>query len=83
MGPAGHFLTHKHTLKHMRSSQWRPKLLNRQGRERWEADGALDLRHKARGRALDLLRGHTPEPFAADRAATVQARIDAFVAARG
>ena len=35
VGPAGEFLSHEHTYKHLRSTQWRPKLICRSGYEEW------------------------------------------------
>ena len=60
----------------MRTAQWRPTIINRQGYVRWQEEGGLDLREKARRKALKLLETHQPEPLAAD----VAARIDALVA---
>jgi trimethylamine--corrinoid protein Co-methyltransferase len=57
-GPGGHFMGSKHTRRHMREVQWRPSILNRQGRDNWLADGGLDLAAKARLKAVDLLATH-------------------------
>ncbi len=57
-GPGGHFMGSKHTRRHMREVQWRPSILNRQGRDNWLADGGLDLAAKARLKAVDLLGTH-------------------------
>jgi trimethylamine---corrinoid protein Co-methyltransferase len=76
VGPSGDFLSQRHTARHMRTSQWRPAILNRKGYERWREDGAPDLREAARRRALALLEQHeVPAPDAA-----VMTRIDAIVA---
>ena len=76
VGPGGDFLAHRHTAKNVRKGQWRPTIINRQGHVRWEEEGGLDLREKARRKALEILEAHQPEPLAAD----VAARIDALVA---
>ena len=76
VGPGGDFLSSKHTAKHVRTAQWRPTIINRQGHVRWQEEGGLDLREKARRKALKLLETHRPEPLAAG----VAARIDALVA---
>ena len=76
VGPGGDFLSTKHTAKHVRSAQWRPTIINRLGHVRWQEDGGLDLREKARRKALKLLETHRPQPLAAGLAA----RIDALVA---
>ena len=75
VGPGGDFLSHRATAKQVRKAQWRPQILNRQGRSRWLEDGGLDLREKARLKALRLLEEHRPVPLPAD----VVARIDALV----
>jgi trimethylamine---corrinoid protein Co-methyltransferase len=76
VGPGGDFLSSRHTAKHVRTAQWRPTIINRQGYVRWQEEGGLDLREKARRKALKLLETHQPEPLAA----AVAARIDALVA---
>jgi trimethylamine---corrinoid protein Co-methyltransferase len=76
VGPGGDFLAHRHTAMNVRKAQWRPTILNRQGRSRWLEDGGLDLKEKARLKALKLLAEHQPAPL--DTA--VAARIDELVA---
>jgi trimethylamine--corrinoid protein Co-methyltransferase len=76
VGPGGDFLSSRHTAKHVRTAQWRPTIINRQGYVRWQEEGGLDLREKARRKALQLLETHQPEPLAV----AVAERIDALVA---
>jgi trimethylamine--corrinoid protein Co-methyltransferase len=76
VGPGGDFLSHRQTAKQVRKAQWRPSILNRQGHVRWQEEGGLDLREKARLKALKLLAEHVPAPLDA----AVAARIDALVA---
>jgi len=76
VGPGGDFLSSRHTAKHVRTAQWRPTIINRQGYVRWQEEGGLDLREKARRKALQLLETHQPAPLADG----VAARIDALVA---
>ncbi len=75
VGPGGDFLTAKHTKRHVRSGQWRPTIINRQGHVRWLEEGGLDLREKARRKALKLLAEHEPARLREE----VRARIDAIV----
>jgi len=75
VGPGGHFVNAKHTLKNARSTQWRPTVFNRAGIERWQKAGAPDLREAARLKALKILAEY--EPPALD--AAVAARIDQIV----
>jgi trimethylamine--corrinoid protein Co-methyltransferase len=79
VGPGGDFLGSKHTAKHVRTAQWRPTIINRQGYVRWQEEGGLDLREKARFKALKILETHRPEPLAADTAARIDALVAGFV----
>lgn len=80
-GPGGHYMTSEHTYRHMRAAQWRPSILNRRGREKWLAEGGLDLAAKARQKALDLLAGHQVPPLPAAVAVKAEELIGAFTAA--
>jgi trimethylamine---corrinoid protein Co-methyltransferase len=79
VGPGGDFLRAKHTARHVRSGQWRPTIINRLGRARWEEGGGLDLREKARRRALRLLETHQPKPLDVELAARIDALVTGFV----
>ena len=61
VGPGGHFLTHRHTRRHL-SDLWVPTLLDRRPYEEWERkrDGARDW---AAARAREILSTHRPEPL--------------------
>jgi trimethylamine--corrinoid protein Co-methyltransferase len=76
VGPGGDFLSTRHTAKQVRRAQWRPTIVNRQGHARWQEEGGLDLREKARQKALRLLETHEPAPLPVGLAA----RIDELVA---
>ena len=78
VGPGGHYLDQRHTRRHLRASQWRPTILNRQGREAWAAQGGLDLRERARHKALDLLSLPQSRPLAPALAATIEALVESF-----
>lgn len=58
VGPKGHYLSQPHTRAYLRKGpgQWRPSLLNRDNRDRWMESGGMDLREKARRKALAILR---------------------------
>ena len=62
-GPGGHFMTSEHTYRHMRDAQWRPTILNRYGRDKWQAEGSQDLAERARRKALHLLATHEVPPL--------------------
>ena len=79
-GPGGHFMGSKHTRRHMREVQWRPTILNRDGRENWLAGGGLDLAAKARRKAASLLSTHEVPQLPADVAARADELVAGFVA---
>src|SRR5450830_688813 len=72
------FLSSRHTAKHVRTAQWRPTIINRQGYVRWQEEGGLDLREKARRKALQLLETHQPEPLPDGVAASIDALVAGF-----
>jgi trimethylamine--corrinoid protein Co-methyltransferase len=80
VGPGGHYMTSDHTYRYMRDVQWRPTILNRYGRERWEAEGSLDLAAKARLKAKRLLETHEVGPLPAGLEAEADELIAGFVA---
>jgi trimethylamine--corrinoid protein Co-methyltransferase len=81
VGPGGHYMTHDHTYRYMREVQWRPTLLNRYGRDKWEAEGSLDIAERARRKALDLLETHEVPDLPPAVATAADELIGAFVAA--
>ena len=81
VGPGGDFLRTRHTRVHARALQWKPTMFNRVTQAQWEAEGALDLREKARRKALGILADHRPEPLPANVEKTMDGLVEAFVAA--
>jgi len=77
-GKQGEFLSHPHTLKHLRGTQWRPNLMNRMGFEQWDAEGRKDLLTKARERMTALMRDHRAQPVDPQQAEQVQACVDQY-----
>jgi trimethylamine--corrinoid protein Co-methyltransferase len=64
VGPGGHYLMAKHTLRHMRSELYYPsEVVDRQGWDMWQEAGALDAQERARRIARDILENHQPEPL--------------------
>jgi trimethylamine--corrinoid protein Co-methyltransferase len=65
VGPGSHYLADPHTYRHMRTEHYFPsRVLDRQGREEWEADGQRDARQRAVSIARELLASHQPRPIA-------------------
>jgi trimethylamine--corrinoid protein Co-methyltransferase len=83
VGPKGHFLAHPHTRAYLRKGpgQWRPGLLNRDNRDRWVEAGGLDLREKARRKALDLLAAGSVDDLEPALLASCEARVAALTTA--
>lgn len=69
VGPAGNYLTQKHTRQFMRSDLSTTKLINRRMRDHWEARGAKDIAQTAREEAVRILETYraTPLPEAVGR----------------
>jgi len=78
VGPGGQFLTHDHTLRHFRSTQWRPRLICRDGYENWEESGSRSLLDRARQRLLEVLETHRPLPIPPEKAQVIRSMVDQF-----
>lgn len=76
VGPAGNYLSQRHTLKHMRDEISTTKLIDRQMREKWEKDGGEDMAQRARALAREILANHRPEPLPADVQEKIREIID-------
>ena len=78
VGFEGNFLVHDHTLKHLRTTQWRPTLTSRMDHPNWLSSGATTLLERARQRLDQLLESHQPAAIPVDQTTRVQKRIDSF-----
>lgn len=63
VGPGKQFLDHAHTLRHLRQTMYTPYVADRQGYDRWAAEGAKDYATRVREHAADLVRSHQPQPM--------------------
>ena len=63
VGPEGHYLSHRHTLKHFTSEHPMPKISDRKPIDQWLKDHDQDIRSKAREEAKKILLTHHPEPL--------------------
>ena len=66
VGPGGHFLSQKHTLKHYKKDHWMPALIDRQMRGTWVKSGSKDLLQRSRERTREILATHLPTPLPED-----------------
>ena len=76
VGPGGNFLTHEHTLKHMRRELWFPKLTDRSKYNGWQAAGAKTMGDRVHERVSEILATHEVPPLPPE----VDAGIDKIVA---
>jgi trimethylamine--corrinoid protein Co-methyltransferase len=74
----GEFLSHPHTLTHLRTTQWRPQLINRMGHDQWDQAGRKDLLTKAHEQLNQILDSHQPQPIDPVAAEEIQACLDRF-----
>ncbi len=65
VGPGGNFLKERHTLQHFRAALWDPGMFLRDGHVPGRP-AELRLRDRARSRAHELLKTHTPTPLDPD-----------------
>ncbi len=64
VGPGNHYLMDEHTMRYMRTEHYYPSsVINRQGRDEWEADGSKDARTQAQEIVRDILKEHQPTPI--------------------
>ena len=66
VGPGGHFISQKHTLKHYKKDHWMPALIDRQMRGTWVKSGSKDLLQRSRERTREILATHLPTPLPED-----------------
>ena len=55
IGPGGHFVSARHTRKHMRKEQYHPQLSDRDNREQWEQSGAKTAAARATEKVQSIL----------------------------
>ena len=67
VGPGGHYLGQKHTLKFLELGEhYIPTLSDRNTREEWERLGSKDLWKVAREKVKEILKTHQPDPLDPD-----------------
>jgi trimethylamine--corrinoid protein Co-methyltransferase len=76
IGPFKDFLSHDHTLEHMRTAHSQPKTIDRRMREDWEASGATDMYQRAVEEARHILETHKPDPLPDNVVSTVRSLVE-------
>jgi trimethylamine--corrinoid protein Co-methyltransferase len=61
-GPGSMFLTEEHTLKHFKTAQFLPRLLDRSRYDAWEQSGSMDIYQRCNLEAKKKLATHQVEP---------------------
>jgi len=73
LGPANsQYLTHEHTLRHLRGTYWPPRITNRLKWDAWMAAGGKDMRQRARERAGEILATHRPQHLPEDKVREIE-----------
>ena len=78
VGADGNFLTQMHTINHLRSTQWQPKLICREGYEKWQAAGRTSLLDRGREKLQQILQEHQPVLIPDAQARQIQELVDQF-----
>ena len=63
VGPAGTYLSQRHTLKHIKKESSQTKLIDRGSFEAWEKAGRKDMAERANEEAKKILETHKPIPL--------------------
>lgn len=58
----GHYMAEKHTLQHITSERYLPRLSDKRTRGDWEKSGSKDLAKVARERVRQIIATHQPDP---------------------
>ncbi len=66
IGPKGSFLSNKHTRNNIRNELWVPSLLDRYGYEKWQKNGAINMKRRCEMRKEKILAEYVPEPLEKD-----------------
>jgi trimethylamine--corrinoid protein Co-methyltransferase len=72
----GHYLSTPQTLSLMNTEYYYPHTGDRQMRERWAADGRLDMWARARQKARKILQSHQPQPIPPDVDAAIRHQFE-------
>lgn len=63
VGPASHFITHPHTLKHFKKELHTSRLLNRQNIESWNAAGKPTMESRVKQEVEQIINTHKVQPL--------------------
>ncbi len=80
VGPSGMFADTEHTLMRMRSTMYLTDIADRNPRQQWQEDGALDIQGQALKRVKDILTKDNPTDFSPEVDARIRAEFIGMVA---
>lgn len=63
VGPGGHYLAERHTVKNFREEFWRPRQVNRDNPHAWIEGGSRRYGERVTDKARTILKSHQPEPL--------------------
>ena len=76
VGPGGHFLSEKHTLKWFQTEEFMPStVIDKISKPRWESMGAKDALKRAKEQVDKILSEHHPKPLQQD----TENELDSFI----
>ena len=76
VGPGGHFLSEKHTLKWFQTEEFMPStVIDKISKPRWESMGAKDTLKRAKEQVDKVLSEHHPKPLQQD----TENELDSFI----
>ena len=78
-GPAGMFRDRSHTLELMKTCAALPNIADRDMRETWEENGALDAQSKAMRRVCEILTHDNPALFSPDLDVKIRSEFEGLV----
>jgi trimethylamine--corrinoid protein Co-methyltransferase len=77
VGPGGHFLSEKHTLKWFQTEEYiSSPVIDKISKPKWESVGAKDILKRASGQVDKILAEHHPKPLSPD----MERELDSFMA---
>jgi trimethylamine--corrinoid protein Co-methyltransferase len=77
VGPGGNFMTSPHTLKHMREEYFNGNgVTDRKSRKKWEDEGSLDARERARKKVKEILSSPQTEMIPPEIDARIRERFE-------
>jgi len=74
----GDYLAHKHTAKHLRTTQWRPKLFGRIGHEKWAEQGKRTIIDRAKSQLDHILNNHKPKSINSEKLTQIKKLLEEF-----